>query len=154
MKWILTYQQVNYYIVTSSFSAQTLLLISLYWSLSSAVPMETGSQEPSHWSSRPWRRSWRPTPPCMCWGSASARVCSSTPPSPLSPTCPHRTTESSSPTRSFGLWTTPMCTESPSTRWVRHMLLSQSVTILWCMWCLHTSIVNQLKTSWLVITLN
>lgn len=81
------------------------------------VLMATGSLEASRWSSRPWPRSWRPTLLCMCSESASAKACSCTHLSPPSPTCPRRTTVNSSPTRSSGLWMTPMCTESPSTRW-------------------------------------
>lgn len=66
----------------------------------------------------------------MCWESESARVCNSTLQSPLSLTYLPRTMESSSPTRSSGLWMTPMCTESPSTRqvnltlWRCHLWLS------------------------------
>lgn len=66
----------------------------------------------------------------MCWESVSERVSNSTLQSPLSLTCPRRTMESSSPTRSFGSWMTPMCTESPSTRQVN--AASRCPLILFC----------------------
>lgn len=70
----------------------------------------------------------------MCWESESARVCNSTLQSPLSLTYLLRTMESSSPTRSSGLWMTPMCTESPSTRQVN---LTSCRCLLWRSCCHH-----------------
>ena len=74
------------------------------------VPSVTGSRAPSRSSSRRWQRSWRRIPLCTCCGSGSGRNCSCTPQNPPSPTCPHRTTGNSSPTRSSGSSTTPTST--------------------------------------------
>lgn len=81
-----------------------------------SVAMVTGSQDVSPWSSRLWLRSWRLTLLCTSWGRGSVKVSNCTPPSLLNRICPPRTTASSSPIKSSGLWTTQMSIESPYTR--------------------------------------
>lgn len=83
---------------------------------SSSVHMGTGSLVANLWSSRLWPKSWKQILRCMCWENESVRACSCTHLSPQNPTFPLRTMESSSPTRSSGLWMTPMCTEWPFIR--------------------------------------
>ncbi len=97
----------------------------------------TGSPELSPWSSRPWPRSWRQIRPSMCFVSEYARVCSSIRPSRPSPTCPHRTTASSSPTRyqCYKTWSGAgkLMGENLKLVWAEFLTLSYSVSMM-CMY--------------------